>query len=148
MRLLPTCQLLTCTPKCVGYCRPVYCRPVHLNASNADMSTVYLSTYMRLLPICKQPTYPHKSTADLSTADLSTYMPQLQICLQPTCPPKCVYCRSVFCRPVHLNVSTAELSTTHRSFNRCIPSPRPTCLQVLSSLPSIFSYLYEAYHPI
>ena len=143
MRLLRICLLPTCPTECI-FCPPVCRQPVLLNAmATADLSTVDLSTKMHLMPICLPRICPpicvycrsvnsrcvhiNESTADLSTADLSTYMRLLQICLQPTCPPKCVYCRSVFCRPVHLNVSTANLSTAHRSFNSCIPSPRPTC---------------------
>ena len=109
MHLMPICLPRTCPTICV-YCRYVNNRRIHINESTADLSITNLSTYMRLL----------------------------QICLQPTCLPKCVYCRSVFCRLVHLNVSTADLSTAYRSFSRCIPSPRLTCVQILSSLPSIF----------
>ena len=109
MHLMPICLPLTCPPICV-YCRSVNSRHIHINESYCGSVYWNLSTYMRLL----------------------------HICLQPTCPPECVYCRSVFCRPVHLNVSTADLSTAHRSFNRCTPFPRPTCIQVLSSLSSVF----------
>ena len=53
----------------------------------------------------------------------------MPICLLRTCPPICVYCRSVNSRRVHINESTADLSTADlstymRLLQICL---QPTC---------------------
>ena len=93
----------------------------------------------RLLPKCLPPTCPSKDVYLLTVYCWS-------VCLPPICPPKWVYCWGIYRRPVHLNVSTADVSTADLSIKPCILSNHqlPTCLRPTCP-PTYYVYCWFVY---